>query len=59
MRPEEMHVVLSQRWVMERCESGLVELVDDHSPWSYAKECPVWRYSLGDLSVHGGLSGVA
>ena len=54
-----MHVVLSQRWVMERSESGLVGLVDDYSPWSYAKEYPVWGYSLGGLNVHGGLNGVA
>jgi hypothetical protein len=54
-----MHVVLSQRWVTERCENGLVGLVDDYSSWSSAKECPVWRYSLGDLNVHVGLNGVA
>src|SRR6266404_3906588 len=58
-RPGGMHVVPSRWWVMGRCGSELVELVDDHSVWGYAKGRPVWGYSLGGLNVHGRLSVVA
>jgi hypothetical protein len=58
--PVEKNVVHSQWWAKERCESGLVGLVDDHSPQGFEKKCPVGgNSSLCDLKVHGGPRGVA